>query len=177
MDDIKGRSAITDYEQLVVFKLEKEHFGVNIESINGIVMMDEITKVPKAPNFIEGVINLRGSVIPVLDLRKRFGLEATPPTKSSRIVVVELSEGVIGMIVDEVSETFKISSEEIDPPSSFFESTETQFVKGVAKKSDGLVIILDLSSILTTSQMKAVSKIRKKVEDMGSEPKSDEKVA
>ena len=100
-------------KQLVVFELSNEHYGVDISSVESIIKMQAITVVPQAPTFVEGVTNLRGSVLPVIDLRKRFGLMQEDSTKNSRIVVVSIRGTKVGMIVDAVSEVLRVPEEAI----------------------------------------------------------------
>lgn len=114
--------------------------------------MQPITRVPNVPAFIEGVTNLRGRVIPVLDLRRRFGLAATPPTRQSRIVVAELGSHAVGLIVDGVSEVLRVPANAVEPPSALVTTAESTYLRGVAKLEDRLVLLLDLTRILTSSE-------------------------
>ena len=102
--------------QLVVFDLANEHYGVDIAAVEGIIKIQPITAVPRAPSFVEGVTNLRGKVLPVIDLHKRFGLVGVEATKDTRIVVVEMNGTTVGIVVDAVSEVLRISPEAIEPP-------------------------------------------------------------
>ena len=134
--------------QLVAFEMGNETYGVDISCVNEIIRMQEITRVPRTPEFVEGVINLRGRVIPVIDLRKRFGLEQIEETQNSRIIVVEVDNVTVGMIVDAVSEVLRLSTEQIDPPPPIFAGIDTDFIKGIGKMENGLIIILDLNQVL-----------------------------
>ena len=108
--DSRQQVALDDsFEQLVVMEIASESYGVDIGAVNTIIRMQEVTAIPRTPDFVEGVINLRGSIIPVIDLRKRFGLKVGETTKASRIVVVEAAGQVIGMIVDAVGETLRLA--------------------------------------------------------------------
>ena len=104
--------------QLVVFNLVDEHYGVDIAVVDGIVKMQAITAVPRAPSFVEGITNLRGEVLPVIDLRKRFGLPVGEITKETRIVNVEMEGVKVGMVVDAVNEVLRVSEEAIEPAST-----------------------------------------------------------
>lgn len=115
--------------------------------------MQPITQVPNGPEFVEGVTNLRGRVIPVLDLRQRFGLEATPPTRRSRIVVAELNQHTVGLVVDGVSEVLRVRGDIVEPPSSLVTTGDTTFLRGVAKLTDRLVLLLDLSRVLSGQEV------------------------
>ncbi len=119
--------------QLVVFRLANEHYGVDIGAVEGIVNMLPITAVPDAPEFVDGVTNLRGEVLPVIGLRKRFGLPLRDATKETRIVVVETNGSKVGMIVDEVSEVLRESEDAIEPPSPIVTSMDSAFITGIAK--------------------------------------------
>lgn len=147
--------------QLVVFRLRDEEFGVEIGQVREIVRIPEITKVPEAPGFIEGVINLRGEVIGVVDLAKEFELPVLPKLeKSARIVVAEVDEKTFGMIVDEVPEVIKIPKDQIEAAPEMVQSKiKRDYIKGVAKVSDRLLILLDLTKILAPSEIKELEKV------------------
>jgi purine-binding chemotaxis protein CheW len=135
-------------QQLVVFDLAQEQYGVDIAAVEGIIKMQTITAVPRAPAFVEGVTNLRGKVLPVIDLRKRFGLPPADASKDTRIVVVEIAGATVGIVVDAVSEVLRVSDEAIEPPSPFVTTVDSAFLRGIAKVNDRLVILLDLSQVL-----------------------------
>src|SRR5580692_10229901 len=116
--------------QIVGFRIGSETYGVRIGSVREIVRVPEITTVPSAPDLIEGVINLRGKIIPVMDLRKRFGTAAAQPDKKSRILVVELDNKLLGLIVTAASEVLKIPPSEIEAPGSVFAEGESSYVTG-----------------------------------------------
>lgn len=146
--------------QLVSFNLDSEEFGVDIGVVQEIVRMPEITKVPRSPEFVEGVVNLRGKIIPVVDLRKRFGLPVTEATKSTRIIVVAVSGRTIGMIVDGVSEVMRISSEAVEPtPEMVASSVDATYLKGIAKLDGRLLILLDLNLVLSSDETRQLSAI------------------
>ncbi|MCL5105562.1 MAG: chemotaxis protein CheW [Armatimonadetes bacterium] len=154
--------SVDQSEQLVVFELAGEQYGVDIGAVNTIIRMQEVTAIPRAPSFVEGVINLRGSIIPVIDLRKRFGLTLGEITKSSRIVVVEAGGQMIGMVVDAVAETLRLNSDAIEPPSPVVTSVDSDYLRGVGKHENRLVILLDLDKVLTSKEMESLNKIEKK---------------
>lgn len=139
-------------EQLVVFDLAGEQYGVDIQSVQEIIRIQNITKVPKTLAFVEGIINLRGKVIPVLDLRKRFGLEITETNAETRIVVIEISGIIIGMIVDAVSEVLRIPQSSVEPPSPIVANIDSDFIRGVGKLEDRLIIILDVHKIFSNQE-------------------------
>lgn len=140
--------------QVVGFRIGNETFGVRISLVREIVRLPEITAVPNAPDYIEGVINLRGKIIPVMDLRKKFGQTDIQRDKKNRILVVELDGKLVGLIVNAASEVLKIPPSEIEPPATMLREGETSFVTGVGKLHGRLVILLDLQKLLQQGEMK-----------------------
>ena len=140
--------------QVVGFRIGEETFGVRIGSVREIVRVPEITSVPNAPDTIEGVINLRGKIIPVMDLRKRFGIEAVQPDKKNRILVVELDNKLLGLIVSSASEVLKIPPSEIAAPGTVFAEGESSYVTGVGKLKGRLIILLDIARLLRQPEFK-----------------------
>jgi purine-binding chemotaxis protein CheW len=140
--------------QLVGIRIGRETFGLPIALVREIVRVPEITSVPNAPDYIEGVINLRGRIIPVVDLRKRFGEKITEPNKRNRIVVVELESRRIGLIVNSASEVLKIAPSEIETPHDVFQEGELNYITGVGKLKGRLVILLDLNKILQRGELR-----------------------
>jgi purine-binding chemotaxis protein CheW len=139
-------------EQVVVLELAGESYGVQIGKVQEIIRMQPITRVPNAPPFIEGVTNLRGRVIPVLDLRQRFGFAAGESTRRSRIVVAELGRHTVGMVVDGVSEVLMIPAGAVEPPSVLVTTADSEYLQGVAKLDERLVLLLDLDRVLSASE-------------------------
>jgi purine-binding chemotaxis protein CheW len=133
---------------LVCFRLGGEEYGVEIGQVQEINRMMPITRVPRAPSFMKGVINLRGQLIPIVDLRERFGMPAVEATKATRIVVVEIGHSRIGLIVDGVSEVLKLPVEHIDPAPDMMNDAQSGYVKGVGKSGDRLIVLLDLGPII-----------------------------
>lgn len=145
--------------QLVTFKLENEEFGVDILKVQEINKMMNITRIPNAPPFIEGVINLRGKIIPIIDLRKRLGFHNRVFDKSTRIIVVELDGLVLGFIVDSVSEVLRIPGNTIEPPPSIVAGIESDYIEGVGKLNDRLLILLELKKIFASTERKDIENI------------------
>ncbi len=143
--------------QLVTFVIETEEFAVDILNIQGINMMMDITKVPNSPDFVEGIINLRGQVIPVIDLRKRLKLNQIGYTKDSRIIVVEINDKVVGFIVDQVKEVLRIDSGITEPPPPMVSGIGSEFITAVAKLDDRLITLLDLQKLLSEDELENVS--------------------
>ncbi|NOZ07123.1 MAG: chemotaxis protein CheW [Chloroflexi bacterium] len=135
-------------EQLVVFGLTQELYGVDIGRVQEIIRMQTITEVPRAPEFVEGVINLRGGIIPVIDLRKRFGMAHDDHDKETRIVVVEMGGQRVGLVVDRVSEVLRVPKGNIEPPSALVTTVESAYLRAIAKLEDRLIILLDLDRVL-----------------------------
>jgi purine-binding chemotaxis protein CheW len=142
--------------QLVVFQLGVELYGVDIACVHEIVRMQAVTRVPRAPAFVEGVINLRGRVIPVVDLRHRFNLAAADHTRASRIVVVEIGDEVVGLVVDGVSEVLRIDPALIEPPSPVVAGIDSDYLQGIARLPERLVILLDLDRVLAREERRAL---------------------
>jgi purine-binding chemotaxis protein CheW len=140
--------------QVVGFRIGREDFGVPISAIHEIVRMMEVTQVPDAPDYIEGVINLRGRIIPVIDLRKRFGERDIAKNKKNRIVVAEINGRQVGLMVDSASEVLKIPPDQIEAPPNVFGDTEVNYVTGVGKLGGRLVIMVDLAKIMQRGDLK-----------------------
>lgn len=139
--------------QAVGFRVGRETFGLPISCVREIVRVSEITSVPNAPDYMEGVINLRGQIIPVVDLRKRFGTKALEPNRRNRIVVVEFEGRLVGMIVSSASEVLRIPASQIEEPHHVFPEGELDYVTGVGKLPGRLVILLDLKKILRRGEL------------------------
>jgi len=145
--------------QLVVFTIGEEEFGVDISQVREIVRLVQITYLPKAPVFIEGVVNLRGQVLAVIDLSKRLGLASKKRGENTRIIVVEVGENTVGMIVDSVSEVLRLSSDCVeDVPSLVDTEVPEHYIKGVGKLKDRLLVLLDLNKILTPEEFQHVER-------------------
>lgn len=149
--------------QLVSFVCADEEFAVPILSVQEINRMMQITRVPQSPPFVEGVINLRGKIIPVIDLRKRFGLAALENTDDARIIVVEVNDRVIGFEVDQVNEVLRINADIVEPPPSMVCGLDSDYVQGVGKLDDRLLILLDLERLFSDEEMRDVDAATRKI--------------
>lgn len=149
--------------QVVIFRLAGEEFGLEIAQVREIIRMQGITPMPKAPEFIEGVINLRGQIVAVMDLAMRFGLKTGEKSEKSRIVVTEVKENIVGMIVDEVPEVLRIAEGEIEAAPEMLQSqVHADFIRGVGKVGGNrLVILLDVDKIMSRDEAKQVSEAAK----------------
>lgn len=161
--EIKKEADSNDILQLVTFRLGNEEYSLDILRVQEIIRHMELTRVPKAPEFVDGVINLRGRVIPVLDLRKRFGLAADDKTSDTRIIVVDVNNKTVGFKVDAVSEVLRLPSDKVEPPPSLVTGKESAYIKGVGKMEGRLIILLDVSKILTNTEEGALTDVTKAV--------------
>ncbi len=135
-------------EHVVIFRLGDEHYALDIQSVQEIVRMQAITAIPGADDWVEGITNLRGRVVPVIDLRRRCGVPVREHTGETRIVVVNSEQGMVGLIVDAVSEVMRIPGDQIEPPSAIVTAPENAFIRGIAKLEDRLVSLVDLEGVL-----------------------------
>ena len=139
-------------QQLVVFELSGESYGIDIAAVESIVKMPIITQLPKAPIYIKGVTNLRGTVLPVIDLRTRFGLETQEIARETRIIVVFMGDIKVGVVVDAVSEVLRITEDTIQPLPPLVSSVNSAFLKGIVRLPDRLIILLDLGKVLDLNE-------------------------
>ncbi len=144
----KAQSNMSDLLQLVTFSLGSEEYAVDILKVQEINRMKEITRIPNAPSYVEGVINLRGKVMPVIDLRKKFGLESQENDAQSRIMIIDVQGMTIGLVVDAVSEVLRIPSDIVDPTPPVASEAGTEFITGIAKLEDRLIILLDMDRLI-----------------------------
>jgi len=144
----KEKKAIMEDVQVAAFKLLKEEYGVNILNVQEIKVLTDITRVPFAPDYIKGVINLRGSVLPVIDLKRRIGLEDAPYTDATRIIIMKIGEFSIGMIVDAVTEVLTISGRVINAAKDVSDNTSNRFVSSIGNIDARLIIMLNLDEIV-----------------------------
>jgi len=143
--------------QLVLFKMSGSEFGVEIHQVREINRVGEITKVPKAPVFLEGVMNLRGRIVPVVDLKKRFKLPPVALTTQSRIIIIEVGDQFIGLLVDRVTEVLKVVPTAVSPPPEMILTIAGEYLSGLVEVKDRLVILLNLPRILRLDEIKALA--------------------
>lgn len=146
----------TELMQLVGFRVGGEEYGLDILRVQEIIRLQHLTRVPNAPDAIDGVMNLRGKIIPVIGLRKRFGLDPFPADKQTRIVVVEIQGTVLGFIVDSVSEVLRIPANTVEPPPLLAKHTQG-YVSAVGKIDERLLILLDIDRLMSTDEITSVS--------------------
>jgi purine-binding chemotaxis protein CheW len=150
----------------LTFKLAEEEYGVEILKVREIIGVMDITAVPRMPMYMKGVINLRGMVIPVVDLRLKFELEEAEHTEQTCIIVVDVGRE-IGIIVDTVSEVLDIEGSNIEPPPAMGGSVDTSFILGMGKVSDTVKILLDIDKVLTTDELETVTNAASETEESG----------
>jgi purine-binding chemotaxis protein CheW len=143
--------------QLVSFHLDKEEYGIEITRVREIILMGAITRVPETPPHIKGLINLRSTVIPIVDLRLRFGLVEEPPTDHTRIMVVNVGEKTIGIVVDAVSEVLRISQDQIAPPPPTVAGLNNEYLTGLVKLDKRMLILLDIDKVVERNQEELTS--------------------
>lgn len=145
--------------QFVSFVLNGEEYGVPILSVQEIIRYETVTRVPQSPPFVDGVLNLRGQVIPVINLRRKFAMEEKEADRSTRIIVVEVNDRVVGMVVDEVSEVLMVNDENIAPPPPMGTSLKTDYIRGMGKIDENLIILLDIDKILSLEEQSATENV------------------
>jgi len=145
--------------QLVSFRLASEEYGIEITKVREIILMGEITRVPQTPEYIKGLINLRSTVIPIVDLRLRFALPQEKVSDETRIMVVNVAGKTIGIIVDAVNEVLRVSQEQIAPPPPTVAGLRREYLTGLVKLDKRLLILLDIDKILGEDATEAVEEI------------------
>jgi purine-binding chemotaxis protein CheW len=146
----------TDMLQLVTFKLAGQKYAVDILKVQEINNMKEITTIPNAPSFLEGAVNLRGKVIPVLNLRKKFSFEENTTPDLAKIVIMDVRGVIMGVIVDSVSDVLRIPRDLVEPPPPVSSIISTEFIAGIAKLDEGLIILLNIDKLLGEAEHRAV---------------------
>ncbi len=146
-DSRKPKEVTGELLQLVTFKLDEEEFAVNILEVQEINRMTTITKMPNSPHHVEGVVNLRGRIIPVVSLRKKFDLPDKGSNDHTRIIIMDIKGNTMGLIVDAVSEVLRIPSNIVEPPPPLSTGSCTEYIKGVAKLEDRLIMLVDLKGL------------------------------
>ncbi len=142
----------TTENQLILFSLGKGYYAIPIENVFEIKKIQEITVVPKSPKYIEGVINLRGNVVPIINLRKRFGMELVEFSKKNKIIIVEVGKRQFGLIVDAVAEVIVLNNDQVESTLPTSSGLKAEFIKGIGKLVDKLIIILDITRILQSNE-------------------------
>ncbi len=163
METVLKEKDISGHEgKFLTFVLSNEEYGIEILKVREIIGIMEITPVPQTPDYMKGVINLRGSVIPIVDLRLKFAMPEVERTKETCIIVAEVGATQVGVIVDSVSEVTDIKGEDIEEAPNFGQEIDTNFIMGLGKTKKKIVILLDIEKVLTTDELKMVEQIAKK---------------
>ncbi|HEO64384.1 MAG TPA: purine-binding chemotaxis protein CheW [Spirochaetes bacterium] len=146
-------------KQLVTFTISEETYGLEILKVQEIVRLPQVTKLPKAPAFVKGVIDLRGSVIPILDLREKFGIDTIAYSEKTRVIILETSGKKIGIIVDTVSKVIQVEEKDIAPPPNVITGGDNQFISGVIRLEDKLIILLDIGNMFSEETISQLHEI------------------
>jgi len=155
---LKGNERIIEEIKVIKFRLKNEEYGVDVKQVKSIERMEHITRVPNTPPFVKGVINLRGVVIPIIDLRKRLGFELKDYNEQTRIIIVNVEEMEVGLIVDAANDVLDIPLSSIAPPPKVIGGIDSEYLSGVAKINDSLLVLLNLNKVLDPNEVKELEK-------------------
>ena len=159
-DAIEQQTALSNgSQQYLTFDLAKEHYGVDILKVQEIKGYTAVTRIPNTPEYLKGVLNLRGTIVPIVDLRLKFGMGATEPTSFTVIVVVNVRERVMGFLVDGVSDVLEFASKDVQPPPELGNKVDITFVSGIGNCNDHLVTLLDVDRVLSEEDVEQVSNV------------------
>jgi len=147
-----NESGVVEHRQCVTFRLNEEIYGINVMSVQEVLRVTEIAPVPGAPNYVIGIINLRGNVVTVIDTRNRFGLPPKEMDDATRIVIIEAENQTVGIVVDSVSEVVDIYSNEIETAPNVGNDETARYIEGVVSRSEELLILVDLNKLLTDDE-------------------------
>jgi purine-binding chemotaxis protein CheW len=160
MEAVAEKKGVSDHEgKFLTFALSNEEYGIEILKVREILGIMEITPVPQTPDYMKGVINLRGKVIPIIDLRLKFSMPEVEHTKETCIIVVEVGTAQVGVIVDSVSEVTDLKGEDIEEAPNFGQEIDTNFIMGLGKTKKKIIILLDIEGVLTTEELKMAEQI------------------
>ena len=148
----------TQKDRYLTFRIGEEEFGIEIMHVLEIIGLYKITPIPEAPNFVKGVINLRGKVIPVIDVRIRFGMEVKEYDERTCTIVVRMKGVTVGLIVDTINEVLQIPAKDVDEPTSFSQSTRSKYIMGMGKVNESVKILLDVNKLLHADELDALSR-------------------
>jgi len=151
-DELNQDVNLQEEFQIILFQLGASLYGIPIEKVSEIIKIEEIAMLPKAPRFIEGVLNLRGNVVPIIDLRKRFGMEQVERTKKNKIIVLLIGKRLFGIIVDSVHEVLALSKDDIEPSLPTASGLKAEFIDSIGKYNNKLIIIIDITKIIQSKE-------------------------
>jgi purine-binding chemotaxis protein CheW len=165
MAESRSREKIaTEMKQLISFAVGAEEYGLELLRVKEVIRMRQITWLPKAPSCVKGIINLRGDVIPIVDLRDRFGLQSIEHTEMTRVIVVDVEGRSVGMVVDSASQVVRLPADQFDPPPPVMGEASRDFITAVGKMGDKLIIMIDVDRILSYEEMRLIAHSLKAVE-------------
>ncbi len=165
MDESKSRERnAAEMRQLISFTVGAEEYGLELLRVKEVIRMRQITWLPKAPPCVKGIINLRGDVIPIVDLRERFGLQQEQQTASTRVIVVEVGGKPVGMVVDSASQVVRVPADQFDPTPAVMGERSRDFITAVGKTGDRLIIMIDVDRILDSEEMSQIADTLKAAE-------------
>ncbi len=163
MENLVEAKELMETDQFLAFKLEDEVFAFDISKVREVLEFDTVTKVPQTPEMMKGVINLRGSVVPVIDMRIKFGMSGTEKTVNTVVIIIEIDlddeSTMIGALVDSVKEVMDLDTDHIEPPPSIGTQLNTEFIRGMGKQNDQFIIILDIEKIFSSEDLDLVKQI------------------
>jgi purine-binding chemotaxis protein CheW len=159
----KLRETEGDLTQLISFLVGDEEYGLDILRVKEVIRVRAITRLPRAPSFVKGIINLRGDVIPIIDLRDKFGLEHREYTAMTRVIVVDVDNRLVGMVVDAASQVVRVPADHIDPPPPIVGGLSAEFIKGVGKLEERLIILLNIDRILSSEEKVELERLERTV--------------
>ena len=157
--DVMDSDNVVQAGKYLTFALADEEYGLEILQVREIIGLIDITTVPKMPDFVKGVVNLRGKIIPVIDLRLKFGMTGMEYTKETCIIVLSISNNPVGIIVDNVCEVLDIRHDEIEPAPSFGMNINTDFIMGMGKVENSVVLLLDIEKVMTESELALIDEM------------------
>ncbi|HUI69634.1 MAG TPA: chemotaxis protein CheW [Spirochaetia bacterium] len=166
----RGEAIVGEVKQLISFAVGEEVYGFELQHVKEVIRMREITWLPETPSYVQGIINLRGQVIPVIDLREKFGLPSTEATAETRVIVVEVEESVVGMVVDSADEVVRLPESQFEPPPTVLSKESQSYITAVGKQEDRLITLLDVKRLLKSVGMQTL----KHPEDHRKEPSVQE---
>jgi len=153
MERVKTQYLEKEAKQVISFTIGAEEYGLELQDVKEVIRMPEIAHLPDMPRYVRGITNLRGSVIPVIDLRERFGLESAETTPSTRIIVAEVEGSAVGMVVDSASQVLRLQADQLEKPPAVLGELSTEYVTGVGKLENGLLILIDIKRVFRSGEI------------------------
>lgn len=176
MNEQKEQKGAMETTQLVSFTVGKEEYGVPIGDVQEVVRMPAITHLPQTESFLKGVINLRGNIIPVIDMRERFNMEAQEYAQTTRVVVTMVKNKLVGLIVDTVSQVVVLNKDDIEEAPDIIHGISREYIEGIGKSNGTMIIILKIDNVLTAEEVKKISKVAEKGKEKLQEEKEENKL-